>query len=62
MLYEYKCSNCGKTEEKLENLQAAEQHNCSFCGKADGMKRILSVSAFSLSGGGWFNEGYQKKG
>lgn len=60
-LYEYRCDACGGKEEKLQSLSAPTDHDCSHCGATHGMKRQLSVSAFSLSGGGWFSEGYGKE-
>ncbi len=53
-LYEYRCEACGKPEEKLESLSAPQSHDCPVCGAAQGMKRQLSVAAFSLVGGGWY--------
>ena len=55
-LYEYRCEACGQREEKLENMSAPEAHDCPKCSVAAGMKRQISVSAFALSGGGWFKE------
>lgn len=53
-LYEYRCEACGQPEEKLESLSAPDTHACSACGAAEGMKRQVSVSAFTLAGGGWY--------
>lgn len=53
-LYEYRCEACAQFEEKLEGLAAPETHACPACGRADGMKRQVSVAAFALTGGGWF--------
>ena len=53
-LYEYRCEACGQPEEKLESLSAPDTHACPVCGKPGGMKRQVSVSAFSLVGGGWY--------
>ena len=53
-LYEYRCEACGQQEEKLETLSAPEAHDCPKCSAAAGMKRQVSVTAFSLSGDGWF--------
>ena len=55
-LYEYRCEACGQPEEKLESLSAPEVHACPACGAAAGMKRQVSVAAFSLAGGGWYTE------
>nr|WP_320133260.1 zinc ribbon domain-containing protein [uncultured Holophaga sp.] len=60
-LYEYRCEACGVNEEKLESFSAPMEHDCPECGAALAMKRQLSVSAFSLSGGGWYAEGYGKE-
>ena len=51
-LYEYRCEACGQPEEKLESLSASEIHACPACGADQGMKRQVSVAAFTLSGGG----------
>jgi len=53
-LYEYRCEACGQPEEKLESLSAPEVHACGACGAAQGMKRQVSVAAFTLAGGGWY--------
>lgn len=53
-LYEYRCEACGQPEEKLESLSAPLAHACAACGAPEGMKRQVSVSAFSLAGGGWY--------
>jgi putative FmdB family regulatory protein len=53
-LYEYRCEACGQREEKLESMSAPEAHDCPKCSAATGMKRQVSVSAFTLAGGGWY--------
>ena len=53
-LYEYRCEACGQPEEKLESLSAPEAHACPACGVPGGMRRQVSVSAFTLAGGGWY--------
>jgi putative FmdB family regulatory protein len=53
-LYEYRCEACGQREEKLESMSAPEAHDCPKCSAAAGMKRQVSVSAFTLAGGGWY--------
>jgi putative FmdB family regulatory protein len=57
-LYEYRCQACGTQEEKLEPISAPDSHDCPECEAPAGMKRQLSVAAFSLSGGGWYKQGY----
>ena len=53
-LYEYRCQACGQPEEKLESLSAPLAHDCQACGATEGMKRQLSVAAFTLAGAGWY--------
>ena len=60
-LYEYTCKNCGKELEKIESYSAPVIQQCPSCHKEDGLKRKLSVSSFSLSGNGWYKDGYSKK-
>lgn len=57
-LYEYRCETCGGSEELLESFSAPSLHDCSQCGTAGGMRRQISVAAFSLSGDGWYAQGY----
>lgn len=61
-LYEYNCTGCGKNEEKLQSMSAPQNHDCPFCGVASGMKRMLSAPSFSLTGSGWYAQGYSKEG
>lgn len=60
-LYEYRCETCGGAEEKLEGLSAPSQHDCPQCGAVEGMRRQVSVAAFTLSGDGWYAQGYGNK-
>jgi len=49
-IYEYRCETCGRSEELLETLSAAESHDCG-CGEPQGMRRQFSVPALaSLDG------------
>jgi len=50
-IYEYRCGSCGEREEKLEPMQAGDEHDCPACGAGSGMKRQLSVAAFAFVGG-----------
>ena len=59
-IYEYRCltTDCeGETEKLRSYKQADEPVECPEC-KGTDMKRIVSVSSFSLKGGGWANDGY----
>ena len=57
-LYEYRCESCGEKEEKLESFSAPTQHDCARCGAPLGMLRQISLTSFTLAGGGWHAQGY----
>ncbi len=57
-LYEYRCETCGEKEEKLEGFSAPTEHDCPKCQAAAGMRRQVSLTAFTLAGGGWHAQGY----
>jgi len=57
-LYEYRCATCGEQEEKLQGFSAPTEHPCPKCGAETGMRRQISVTSFSLAGGGWEAQGY----
>jgi putative FmdB family regulatory protein len=57
-LYEYRCKSCGKKEEQLEGFDAPTEHDCPECGKPLAMHREVSLTSFTLAGGGWEAQGY----
>jgi putative FmdB family regulatory protein len=57
-LYEYRCESCGEKEEKLEGFDAPTEHDCASCGKPLAMHRQISLTSFTLAGGGWEAQGY----
>jgi len=59
-IYEYKCSGCGVSQEKLQAYtQRKDEVPCKECG---GTAKRLEVNrtSFSLKGKGWYKDGYQK--
>ena len=58
-MYEYKCKKCQKIEEILQGYDEPAPQ-CEKCKEA--MTRMISRTSFSLKGGGWFKDGYQKTG
>ena len=60
-LYDYKCSACGISIEKLETLNAPETQKCDVCGESNSLKRQLAKTSFSLTGSGWYKDGYSRK-
>lgn len=57
-IYEYQCTACGRSEERIQGLSAPPRHDCTACGTGLGMERRVSRTAFVLSGGGWYTSGY----
>ena len=58
-IYEY---YCGKCAEKLEVIQKISDKPLEICPRCEheSLKKIASMSAFHLKGGGWFKDGYGK--
>ncbi len=57
-IYEYACASCGAKEERIQSVGAPEVHDCPSCSAPAGMTRLVSRTAFVLSGGGWYASGY----
>jgi len=68
-IYTWKCKNCGH-EKDIENpiskSDIPPDTKCEECGVHDNNKqlwqKIIKSTTFILSGGGWYKDGYQKKG
>ena len=60
-IYRYTCENCDHEFEKILPISKREHSSlcCPECGCVD-IHRIISRSNFSLKGGGWYKDGYQK--
>ena len=55
-LYEYQCEECGLKFEVRQKFSDAPIDTCRECGgKA---RKLISQTAFTLKGGGWYQEGY----
>lgn len=57
-IYEYDCPKCGEFEVR-QSLSDPVLKKCPTC-KAK-VSKLMSTSAFTLKGGGWYADGYQKK-
>lgn len=57
-IYEFICRDCGH-EKELFLKTNSDDIVCDKCGAL--MKKFISKSNFVLKGGGWYNEGYNKK-
>lgn len=59
-IYEYRCTTCGDEIEVIQKVNARPLRKCRQCnGK---LEKLISRASFSLKGGGWFANSYQKSG
>lgn len=58
-IYEYRCSKCGKTFEKIRKFSDAPLTIHEECGGP--VEQLLSAPAFHLKGQGWYATDYTKK-
>lgn len=56
-VYEYKCNACGREFEVQQRMSDPELTDCEVCGKS-ALERLISRTAFSLKGGGWYKDLY----
>ena len=57
-IYEYKCSSCGKTFEKMEKFSDAPLETHEECGGP--VERLISAPALQFKGTGWYVTDYGK--
>jgi len=57
-IYEYLCPECGNDFETIHKVSAPAPA-CPKCGA--GVKKKISLAAFHLKGGGWYNDAYAGK-
>jgi len=67
-IYEYKCEKCRFIFEIMQKVddKAPRCDNVVVSGSLERRcggecKKLVSKSSFSLKGGGWFKDGYEKK-
>ena len=66
-IYRYKCSSCIIEFEKIMSMRMAEATKkrlnkdiqCPECGCSE-ITPLLPHTSFSLKGGGWYKDGYEK--
>lgn len=58
-IIERECQNCHYSQEDIETRATADEEviECPEC-KKELLKRKISSSGFSLSGKGWYKDGY----
>ena len=59
-IYEYACTACGHTLEKLQKLSDAPLTECPECGKST-LEKQISAAGFRLKGGGWYETDFKSK-
>jgi putative FmdB family regulatory protein len=59
-IYEYQCTNCGRTVEEMQRITDEPLQKCPSCkGK---LRRLISLSSFQLKGTGWYATDYKNNG
>lgn len=56
-IYEYQCDKCGHEFERDQRMSDPPVKTCPKC-KARRVTKLISLSSFSLKGGGWYADGY----
>ena len=55
-VYEYQCKACHQAFEYQQRMSDPDKTDCEACGGA--LERLISRTAFSLKGGGWYKDLY----
>lgn len=55
-IYEYECGSCHNVIEVTQSISEEPLTSCPDCSGT--LKKIISMSAFHLKGGGWYADGY----
>jgi putative FmdB family regulatory protein len=58
-IYEYKCSACDESLEKLQKMSDDPLTLCPNCGEKS-LKKQISAAGFRLSGTGWYETDFKK--
>jgi len=57
-IYEYKCTECEHTLDKLQKMSDDPLVDCPKCGKP-GLKKMISAAGFRLKGSGWYETDFK---
>ncbi|MGE3259439.1 MAG: FmdB family zinc ribbon protein [Geobacter sp.] len=58
-MYEYQCTSCNHRFELRQKFSDAPASECPQCGGP--VEKMISQTAFSLKGDGWYESGYCAK-
>ena len=59
-MYEYRCTACGHTFEKIQSFSAPDVKECPKCGSP--VERLISAPALQFKGSGFYLTDYGKAG
>ena len=57
-IYECRCESCGHELETLQKISDVPLIDCPSC-LAPALKKLISATAFRLSGGGWYETDFK---
>ena len=57
-IYEYECTSCGQTLEKLQKVTDPPLSECPNCHEAT-LQKLISAAGFRLKGGGWYETDFK---
>lgn len=57
-IYEYECTACGHTLEKLQKVSEPPLSQCPECNEAS-LQKLISAAGFRLKGGGWYETDFK---
>lgn len=57
-IYEYECTACGHTLEKLQKVSEPPLSHCPECNETS-LQKLISAAGFRLSGGGWYETDFK---
>lgn len=57
-IYEYECTACGHTLEKLQKVSEAPLSQCPECNETS-LQKLISAAGFRLKGGGWYETDFK---
>ena len=59
-IYEYQCTNCGRTVEEMQRITDEPLKKCPSC--KGQLRRLISLTSFQLKGTGWYATDYKDSG
>ena len=57
-IYEYRCSACDHTLERLQKMTDDPLKDCPECGEPS-LVKMISAAGFRLKGGGWYETDFK---